>query len=264
MAFVNVVFKVSAAVSIFFIIRAESDFLWVNFILGLGNSLASVALILYIFLKLKVQFILPTMSDLLDGLRPGWDIFLANFYISLYNNSNILILSLFVSNEIVGIYSVIDKVINVFRQIIGVLLQSVYPTACKLAEESVTSVVQFLKPLWRRLSFGVLAISFLIMFYSKEILTFVIGNENALAEAYLTILAIIPIVVFYSTYFVAVILSYNNTSVYKKIFMYAAILNILTNLVLAYFFKIKGTIITVFVSEIFILVVTMSVYKKLF
>jgi polysaccharide transporter, PST family len=263
MAVGNIVFKLSAAISIFFIIREESDYIWINFILGIGNILASASLVSYIFFIAKFKFILPNYEDLIFSLKSGWNIFEANFYINLYNNSNVLIINLFVSNDIVGIYSVIDKVINVIRQIIGVLLQSIYPTACKMAAKSLSALLRFLLPIWTFAFLGVLTLTCIIYFYSTEIVTFIIGINNELAVYYLGIFSLIPVIVFLSTFFVIIILVFDYSKIYKRIFLSAAIVNIVSNLILSRMYGIKGTIMAVYISEFLILIITFLIYQNI-
>jgi PST family polysaccharide transporter len=262
MAVFNVIFRTLSTVSIFIFIREPADFLWVNFIIGVGNLCASVGLLYWLVYKLRVKITKPKVPDLINSLKTGWDIFLANFYISIYNNSNAIILSFFVPKEIVGLYSVIEKVINVLRQIIGVFMQAIYPTACKLAKEGKMALLSFLKPAWAALTLVIIISCTLIHIFAENIITFIIGNSNGQATLYLKILNGIPIIVFISTYFLTILLAFGKTRFYKKITLIASITNIIANLVLTNYFLINGTIASIYLTEVIVLVSVFIFYKN--
>ena len=261
MALCNIIFKSLSVVLIFLLVKHKEDYIWINFLLGVGNILASISLILCVFFKFKTRFIVPNYDDILEALKNGWNIFISNFYISLYNYSNIMILSLFATSEMIGIYSIIEKIVNVVRQIIGVLIQAVYPTTCKLAKESYHDLVRFLKPIWSFLFIFLLILLFSIYFYAKDIVEFILGYRNDIVDKYLKIINFVPIIVFVATFYLIIVLSFNQTKIYSRIFLFASLINIISNLFFAKHFLINGTIISVYITESFVLI-NMFIFAK--
>lgn len=262
MAVFNILFKSLSVILIFLIVKQREDYIWINFFLGVGNILASIVLIVCIFFKFNVFFIKPNYDEIVDALKGGWNIFISNFYISIYNYSNIMILSLFATSEMIGIYSIIEKVVNIIRQIIGVLIQAVYPTTCKLAKESYGDLVRFLKPIWLFLSILLLVLLFFIYFYSKYIIGFILGYENEVVDNYLKIINFVPIIVFVATYYLIIVLSFNQTKIYSRIFLFASLINVCSNIFFAKYFLINGTIISVYITESFVLINMLIFAKK--
>jgi polysaccharide transporter, PST family len=254
MAVFNIIFKSLSVLFIFLVVKQKQDYIWINFLLGTGNILASVSLIIYIFYKFNVCFIKPNYDEIEEALKSGWNIFISNFYISIYNYSNIMILSLFATSEVIGIYSIIEKVVNIIRQIIGVLIQAVYPTTCKLAKKSYSDLIVFLKPIWQVLSIFLIVLLLSIYFYANDITTFIIGHENELVVKYLKIINFVPIVVFVSSFYLIIVLSFNQTKTYSRVFLFASIINVCCNFIFANMFRINGTIAVIYFTETFVLI----------
>ncbi len=253
LTFVNVLFKTTTIILVYIFVRVESDYIWVNFILGIGNVLSGVFLIIYLYHIDEIHFSVPSIGELKSTFVDSWDIFLANFYIIIYNYSSIFVLTYFGSLATVGIYSIIEKIIGTTRQIIGVFVQAIYPTCCKLAVISEIELTKFLRIVWL-LVFLIISVITLVLFYNAKYILFLLnGKIDLFAFVNLKKMAFIPLIVVASSYFVILFLSHNLNKVYSRLFLMASIFNITFNVCLIPFLMIDGVIISIYLTEFFVL-----------
>ena len=91
----NIIGKLIFTVAIFVFIRKQGDYLYVPLITSLGSIITgAIGLWLSIF-NFKIKLVMPAISFLKHQIKDGWHVFLSMGAISLYTNSNIVILGFF-------------------------------------------------------------------------------------------------------------------------------------------------------------------------
>ncbi|MFD2034405.1 oligosaccharide flippase family protein [Belliella marina] len=188
----NIFSKLIYLMGIVLFITTPEQSKWVNFLLG-GSALGiNILLLYYIRVEMHIIFFKPRLKEIYTSLRNNIHYFLSNLssYISL--NGGLVILSFFASSEILGSYSLSEKIIMVARMFPSLLIQSIYPNATKLYNKDERLFIKFLRRVYRR---G-LIISFLIAIGTFFLAPFIVLvlSKSRLEDAilYLRVLSLIP------------------------------------------------------------------------
>lgn len=126
--------NIVAAITIFFLIKTPTDAPWVNFILGMGNVIIYSFLLIYISKALKLKFVSPSVSALLSVAK-------VNFYlivngISANLQQSVIIFALKLNgSELLGAYSLCDRIIGQCRNLINTIANAIFPKAVNLFQE---------------------------------------------------------------------------------------------------------------------------------
>lgn len=259
-AFANVFFKTLSIISIFFLIKTPEDYIYVNLLQGIGGCLAGILCTGLIFTHFKIKVVSVTFKDIKYQIVEGWYIFTANLANSIYIYSNIIILQIFALPEIVGYYSVAEKISNSLKLIMSVVTQATYPTACKLADENHQKLVSFLKQVFIPLSTILFAICFLLYIYADFVANIIVGDSNPEIINYIHLMAFIPFIVFINSPAYQTLLAHHLNRACSRVLILGAVLNLFSNTILSYYFSAYGTIISIILTELF---VTITLYVLL-
>ena len=256
-AFMNVFFKTLSVISIFFLIKVPEDYIYVNLLQGLGGCLVGILCTGLIFTNFQIKFISISVKDIKHEIIEGWYIFTANLASTTYIYSNVIVLQIFATSEIVGYFSIAEKLTTSLRQIMGVVTQATYPMACKLANEEHKKLVFFLKQVFIPLTVLLTIICAIIFLFAGNITEIIIGNRNKAVVMYIQWMIIVPLIVFLNCPAYQTLLAYNLKKICSRILISGAILNMVFNILLSYSYNALGTIIAIIITEIFI---TSSLY----
>ena len=264
MAYINLFSKILFVFLLLLFVQEVKDFIWCNFLTGLINFVFGIATTVYFMSKYKKQAIkifIP-FSLIKRQLKEGKEIFISNLSINTYINSNILILALFASPHLVGIYSIVEKIIFLIRSLLGVYVQAIYSSACQIAQRSGYAIFKaFIKTHDVILLITVSSTLLLFYCYSLEIVGLLSKqNINELSH-YVKILSIVPFIVALNISAYVTLLAYNYTLYSARILIAGAILSLILNFVLVPLFLIDGTVISIIITELFI---TLSLRLALF
>lgn len=251
--------KVVSVILIVLFVRNQEHYILVNFFHGVGTLLAGVASFFLIRKKFNVTFRFSHKTT--AQLKEGWHIFVSNLTINIYTNSNIIILGLFANKEIVGYYSIAEKVINAARQLLVVYFQVIYPHVCNLAANTQGMIFNFFKRVFVPFAGLMAVVSLGIFFLSDYIVLFFVGSYNDSIAFILSVLSFIPLIVALNIPPHQIILAFDHKKYYSAIFIAGASINIILNLVLSYYFQAVGTAFAVLFTE---LLITVGLYWAAF
>ncbi|CAN5136823.1 flippase [soil metagenome] len=252
MALLNFISKPLVFIFIIIFIKSEADYIYVNLIYSAGEILIAIIGIFMMFLNFKIRISFLGVKEILEELRKGWYIFLSNFSINIYMNANIIILSLFVNDYILGVYGLAEKIMQVMKQVNTVIFQTVFPHACKLAEESLLRLKQFFKQAFTALSIIFLFMGAVVFIFAGEILFILSGERIEEGIDYLRFFAFVPLIVSLNIPSYQTLLIYDLHKTITKIIFSGAIINLVLNFTLASQFQAMGTISSIFLTEVFV------------
>jgi PST family polysaccharide transporter len=109
-------------------IKEPSDFIFVPLFNTFGNLLIVYLSFWYInkYYNIKFNFVF-NYGNILKYLRSGWNFFLVNISSNIYTYFTTFILGFYITDSQLGIYSVADKVLSIFKSIISPFFQAYYP-----------------------------------------------------------------------------------------------------------------------------------------
>lgn len=252
--------KVISTLLILLIIRVPDHFVYVNLFYGIATITAGFFCMYFINRKYGISLKFCSLSAIADQLRNGWPIFVSNFTVNIYITSNIIVLGLFANNQVVGYYSIAEKVINGIRQLLVVFFQVVFPHMCVIASEAKQVINAFLKKVYIPFLFLITLFCILAFVFSEPIVLFFTGANNGYIELLIKVLSFVPLIVALNIPANQLLLAYNLSKRYSFVLVIGSCLNLLLNSILSFYFTALGTAAAVIITELFI---TISLYFAL-
>ncbi len=249
--YLNVASKLIFTLLIFLFVKKIGDEYLVLLFLGLGNAVSGLFGLILAMKQYKLTFVKVSLKDIQQELVMGWNLFLSNFSIVSYMNSNVFILGLFTSSLVVGYYSVAEKIVMALRQVLTVFHQATYPHICKIALEGKQVVIQFYKQIFVPFTFMILLACAGVYVFAFEIITF-FANEAENSIGILRLLCFTPFIVVLNIPAYQYLLANKFEKSATFILVLGSLLNIALNLILVQIFEANGTAISVIITEILI------------
>jgi O-antigen/teichoic acid export membrane protein len=189
----NLISNIGAVIVIYIFINKPADAPWVNFILGVGNVLTYLCLLFYLSRRLKLNFKLPTRTDLLTISK-------ANFYLTANNISanlqqSVMIFALTAANSnLLGAYSLSNRVISQCRNLLNTVTNAVYPNAVNLFKQNVAAWNEYRKKS-KYLFAGIFLAGAILIFILADLIIFILSKQhNADAVLILRVMAFVPVI----------------------------------------------------------------------
>jgi len=232
--------------------------------MGGANLVTGVLLTLYIFrysLKFNLKFKL-YLKQIIIELNEGKEVFFSNFSIGIYLSANVLILSLFVSPFVVGLYGIAEKIMMLLRTLLGVFVQATYPYVCKLVHKSsFKDVVRQVLRITIPFIVGLILLCVILAYSNFYIASFFNnGNINELALL-IRKLSFLPFLVSLNIVPNLIILAYNKEKIKSYILLFSTGLSLVLSFSLVPYFKENGTITIMYFIELGVAIT--SVYYML-
>jgi PST family polysaccharide transporter len=204
--------------------------------------------------KFRLGFVMPTVNDIKKELRDGWQITATNLSNNICQYSNIFILRFFTNDLVTGYYSIAERIFLTLRQMLGVYSQAVYPQVCLIIGKSREAILSYFKKNY--LPFlAVLGGGCIILFvFAPAILYFFIGHDNEHSAFLLRIFSGVLLIACLNVPPTLILLAADERGKYFKVYTTGVVLNVLLNILLAFYWQATGTAIAIFITELFILI----------
>ena len=190
----NLFFNVIAVLALLFFIKSPADAHWVNFILGMGNMITYLVLLIYFSTSFKLSYQFPSKSEMIKTAKD-------NFYLTVNNVSGNLQQSIIIfalatcSNaNVMGAYSICDRVIGQCRAFLIIVSNAVYPNAVHLYKQSVGLWNVYRRKMKRLIAIGALAGAIIICILADFIVYVLLKEHNETAVLMLRIMAFVPVI----------------------------------------------------------------------
>jgi len=128
--FLNIIAKLIFTSCVFIFVRQVSDYIYVPLINSTGFMMAGVLAIWIIIKDWKIKLCL-NLKNILLMLKLSFQFFLSRAVISLYTNTNSVVVGLFLGYKEVAYYDIAYKIVNIIRQPWDILNTTVYPYVSK-------------------------------------------------------------------------------------------------------------------------------------
>lgn len=254
--------RVLFAVLVFIFIKNKShDFLFL-FFLGIGTLIAGAVSIFSAWRMMKLEFIKPSRADIAQELRGGWQFTLAN--LSSYSSqfANIFILRIFTNDLLTGYYGIAERIFFTGKQVLVMFSQIAYPRVCLLVQSGKKDLLLFWKRAYLPFFICVVSGSLLVFLFSRQVLYFFMGNQYFHSVFFLRMFCIVSVIVCLNIPATLTLLALNHKKIYSRILILGMILNIVSNTVLAQLYNATGTIISIVITESFIMIaLSLEVYR---
>ena len=256
----NIIPKIIATISIFLIIKEESDYIYVPLINSIGFIVGGL---LAFFIAFKdIKLFVPSHKYIIKIYKDSSVLFISNLSTTLFTSINILILGIFTNDYIVGIYSSIERLISAMKNLFVPIYQGIFPWLSKKNHIEIKNII-------KRLFIYIFILSFIIfiilVIFSNEILGF-IYNKNQDILNYVNIFKILSFIIVASA--LNMLFNYLYLSAIKaykirlKIFLYVGMISTIFSLFFTYLYGIYGISISFLFSETLLLLYGLYYYSK--
>lgn len=258
----NIVAKLIFTIFIFIFIHSKDDFFYVPLLNSLGFIVAGILSLWIVFYNFNIQLKMPKFNDAKTIFLESTNLFVSNLSVTLYTASNTVILGIFTSNDIVGIYASIEKLVLAIKNLYTPLYQALFPWLSKKEKKDIFLIIHKITPFIAGMG---IIISVILFVYAKDILILIYNNEEI--THYSIVLQIMSLIsIFSSLNMLYNMLFLTSIKAYKErmiIMVSAGIFNIIIVLSLTYFFTIYGTAIAITSTEFVLLLFGFYFFKKL-
>lgn len=208
----------------------------------------------------KIQFNFRLWKKLLIW---GFPFALTSIFYTVYYSIDIVMLTQMVGDFATGIYNATYKLINVLTLFYTIYTAVFFPIMCKQYKEGTSSVTLSFEKSSKYLSMITIPIGVACLFYSTDVIQFIYGHQYDQAGVVLQILIWTVCFLFINgAASTALNASHREYSV-TKIYLVAAIFNVVLNLFLIPKYSFIGASIATVLSEIVILILALITLNKI-
>jgi O-antigen/teichoic acid export membrane protein len=247
--------KAIYVLAVFLFIKKPEDYIYINFLLGIGLIIASLLGFFWIYNMFSFSFKKCSLTAALTLIKSEFSLTVSQLFFSFYQYAPIIIISYVCGSFIAGQYRILDQVIMIFRTYFQMFFNFIYADIClKIANNATTGVAS-----WKIFNgFNYLIVMIIVIcFYinASEILLFFKINPNDTIKlvSYLKIGLIIPVLMGISFALKQLIFAFNKNEHYIKITIFSTILSLLVLFTLLQLIGLKGAFISTIIIEFIII-----------
>jgi PST family polysaccharide transporter len=144
----NIFSKLLFLMGLVLFIHSPEQSKWVNFIMGGAGLGINMLLLLYIHYQLNIKFYKPKFIQLFTSLHENGLLFLSNLASHISINGGLIILSFFSTAEILGMFSLAERISMVLRIFPSLVIQAIYPNASRLLQSDLPQFIRFIKKVY--------------------------------------------------------------------------------------------------------------------
>jgi O-antigen/teichoic acid export membrane protein len=254
--FLNILSKIIYLSGVFIFINKPQDYIWSNFIWGLGMVVANGLSFLYILRKYAFSFKRTKKENVISLVKSNFSIFNSQIFVSLQMYSPIVLISFFGSNAMAGQYKIIDQIIVVFKTYLLLFFNYVYPRICYLLDKNKKEALRFWK-LYNGLNFIFIAAAMVVIaFFSLKVVAYFNPKEVDVIAQLLKIAIGIPILQAITIPLKQLVLGENKQQQYVRITMLITVCSLALIIIITPYFQVVGVLIALLITEI----ITATVY----
>lgn len=224
----NFLAKLIFTLSIFLLVNTQKDYILVPLLNSIGYILAGIIGFVLLKTKYNISFVIAPWVKIKNQLKNGFNVFISNLSITTYTSTNAFILGNLVTDNIMGYYGGMERLIQPIKFLFSPIYNATYPYFAQLATKNKAKAIKEMKlGILASIFMGVILFAFII-FFAQDIVSIVLGKEflEGLNIFYIfsILILITPI-----TYFLfnVVYLSLSLEKYSMKIYLFGGLFNIL-------------------------------------
>jgi len=259
---INGTSRALTTVLIFLLIKSPKDLLGYAYLFTISNILVGVFAFYYCKKRYHLTMVKVRYIQVVDFLKNGFNVFLPTFFSNILTTGGILILGIYHSEKLVGIFNSIDKFVKAFVTFVGSITQALFPNVSSKFLTNKADALKLLSSYAKRIMFFLLICFILSLLVGKYFLVF-IYDESYLNYAYILYVQMAWVIISFMNNFIGIqfLVGSGNSLIYRKSFLMSVFFTIcLFYLIIP--FKIDGLLYAVFFGEISLLIAMLYFIKK--
>jgi len=260
--YLNIFAKAIFTGAIFLFVKEQSDYMLVPVLNSLGFIIAGLWSLAIVFKTFSIRFEIQSVQTIKHYLKDGWYVFLSQFKVALFGQSNIVILGLLTNNVAVGYYSAAEKIMRALSMLSIPITGALFPY---MANDIRTNKVLAIRKLKKIMKYGTLiyvVLLTLVFIYAPQIITLIYTDKMLPSVLVLRIMLLVPLTIFINNiYGTQILLNTDRQKEFFKVVLIGAILNLILCTILSYTYSYIGTAVSLLIVEVYIMI-GMYVYAK--
>ena len=258
----NIVSKCIYLVGIFFTIKKESDYVYINLWWGLGMIVSNFLVFIWIIKKHQFSFLMVNKDEVFKHIRNDFSMFSSQIFVSLQLYAPVVLISYFGNNLMAGQYRIVEQIIVIFKTYIFLFFNYVFPRVCYLIE---TDFKRGIKNwlIYNSTNFVFVLFGMLFFyFYSYEIVSYFNPTNRYVLSNLLEVAVFIPLILAISIPLKQLVLAFN----YKRFYVYLTSVMVLFNLlaivILLPKFQVYGVFYSLIATDLIVIIFYLYQLKK--
>lgn len=250
LAYFNLLAKLVLIVGIMLCIRQKADYIFVNLFWGLGNVLAGLGAWVVMMWRFNFRFCKPSYQRIRQILLQDFHLFVASITNIITFNSTVIILGLFATKETLGLYSVVDRIFMIIRQVVVVIHQSTYPRVAQLAQQSFKALGTFFSKYFRLMLGVFVPLSLILCVLAPTIVRVFTGQSLSQVANYIQVLSITPLFTVLNLPACQTLLVTHKETTYTVLSTIGAVFHLSLSILLIYNFGGYGAVVGLLITEL--------------
>ena len=146
MTIVNSSSKILFTLLVFVVVRQPQDYIWLLLLYSCGYVLAGILSIILVYKQFNLKIGFTTRKDIVFQFKIGASVFGSTMGINLYRRANVIILKQFVSDDLLGIYSIAEQIVRGIQSLINPAVQVLFPhMSLKFKDKTYEDIISLMK-----------------------------------------------------------------------------------------------------------------------
>jgi PST family polysaccharide transporter len=244
--------KVASAALLFAFVRGPRDGLLAVGLLSGGMLAAGVMGTIAVLRTAGLRYEPQTFQGLRDALVEGWHMFLTTASISLYTNTNVVLVGLIGGNIQAGYFSAAEKLTRAIAALVFPFLQAAYPHISRLIQTSREGALLFYRKTVKVGGACALAIGMALLLFASPIARIAFGSASGGIAPVLRVISAFPILaVITGSMGMLLFIPMGLEKGYSRLLLLVGVLNVLLGCALIPFFGAVGAASGMILMETF-------------
>lgn len=199
-------------------------------------------------------FVWPSISSLRRTLEDGWHLFVSSAAISLYTNTNLVLVGLLAGNTQAGYFSVAEKIVRAVSGLIAPAMQAFFPHVNSVLMLSRERALQMLAKLLRSVAVFTLLASAALLLFAHPLAILLLGKVSAEGSVeVIRWIALLPFLIGVSNVIgIQTMLPLGFDRPFSRILITSGILNVVLGIPLIHFVGAKGASMSLLLTEAYV------------
>lgn len=259
---VNIISKGIYLLGIFFTIKKETDYIYVNLWWGLGMVFSNFLILIWIIKKHRFSFFMVNKEEVFKHIKNDFSMFSSQIFVSLQLYAPVVLISYFGNNLMAGQYRIVEQIIVIFKTYIFLFFNYVFPRVCYLIE---TDFKRGLKNwiIYNGVNFVFVLVSMAFFhLFSYEIVAYFNPTNRYVLSNLLEVAVFIPLILAISVPLKQLILALNYKKFYVRLTSIMVVINLLAIVFLLPLFKVYGVFYSLIATDLIVIIFYIYQLKK--
>jgi polysaccharide transporter, PST family len=261
--YIQITYKSIFVILVFLFVKEKTDYILVPLLDSIGAIIASFVSLLIIKTKYNISFKFTNITNVFFQIKDAYHVFLSRITVVIYMSINTFLLGIFTNNELVGFYSIAEKIYMAIRGLLLPFTQAIFPYLNRKYNESKYNYYILIK----KISFiylFVLILFAILTFILKDYLVYIVSGKEILISSQVLGIFAISIIFAIGPLGSNFLIIKNEKKTLVKITFICMIVNMIFIYHSIYFFNIIGAAYLFLTIQILQFILQLKYNKELF